>query len=58
MENPWNDTDREKSKYAEKNMSQCHFFHHKSHMDKPGPPLSLFAESINRLLQGEDTYTL
>jgi hypothetical protein len=29
----WIDIDREKPKNSEKNLSQCHFFHHKSHMD-------------------------
>jgi hypothetical protein len=29
----WNDTDRGKLKIFEKNLFQCHFFHHKSHMD-------------------------
>jgi hypothetical protein len=28
-----NDTDRGKSKNSEKNLFQCHFVHHKSHMD-------------------------
>jgi hypothetical protein len=43
MEQWWNDTDRGKlEKNSEKNLSQCHFVHHKFHMDypgcKPGPP--------------------
>jgi hypothetical protein len=29
----WIDIDRENPKISEKNLSQCHFFHHKSHMD-------------------------
>jgi hypothetical protein len=29
----WNDTDRGKLKNSEKNLHQCHFVHHKSHMD-------------------------
>jgi hypothetical protein len=42
MEHRWNEIDRGKPKYSERNMSQCHFIHHKSHMDRhgmePGPP--------------------
>jgi hypothetical protein len=33
MEHRWNETDRGKPKYSGKNLSQCHFFHHKSHTD-------------------------
>jgi hypothetical protein len=33
MEHRWNEIDRGKPKYSGKNLSQCHFIHHKSHMD-------------------------
>jgi hypothetical protein len=33
----WNYTDRRKVKIWQKNLSQCHFVHHKSHKDWPGP---------------------
>jgi hypothetical protein len=29
----WHDTDRGKLKNLEKNLSQCHFVYHNSHMD-------------------------
>jgi hypothetical protein len=37
-ERRWNDIDSWKPKNSEKNLSQCHCVHHKSHMDWPGPP--------------------
>jgi hypothetical protein len=33
MEYSWNDTDRGKLMYLEKNLSQYHFVHHKFHID-------------------------
>jgi hypothetical protein len=36
MEHRWNETDRGKSKYSGKNLSQFNFVHHKSYMDRPG----------------------
>jgi hypothetical protein len=39
MEHWWNDIGREKPKYLNKHLSQCHFNHHRSHIDlesKPG----------------------
>jgi hypothetical protein len=36
MEHRWNEIYREKPKYSGKNLSQCHFVHHKPQMDWPG----------------------
>jgi hypothetical protein len=36
MEHWLNDSDKGKSKYSEKNLSQCHFLHQQSHTDWPG----------------------
>jgi hypothetical protein len=42
MAHQCNETDRGKPKYSGKNLSHCHFFQHKSHVDwrgiEPGPP--------------------
>jgi len=35
VEKWWNNTDRGKQKYSEKNLSQCHFVHHEFHLDLP-----------------------
>jgi hypothetical protein len=33
MEHQWNEIDRGRPKYLGKNQAQCHFVHHKSHVD-------------------------
>jgi hypothetical protein len=38
MEHRWNEIDKGKPKYSGKNLSQCQFVNHKSHMDEPGLP--------------------
>jgi len=39
MEHWWNDTDRGKLKYWERNPVHCHFVHHKFNMDWRWGPL-------------------
>jgi hypothetical protein len=53
-ERRWNDIDRRKPKNSEKNLSQCQFVHHKSHMDWPGsePGLRVERPLTNRLSHG------
>ena len=36
LEHWWNDNNRGKPKYSEKNPSHCHFVHHKPHIELPG----------------------
>jgi hypothetical protein len=52
-EHRWKETDRGKPKYPMKNLSQCHFIHHKSHMDFPEiaeTDLLTFEELLNMQL--------
>jgi hypothetical protein len=35
MEQWWNNSGMGKLEYWERNLFQCHFAHHKSHMDRP-----------------------
>jgi hypothetical protein len=41
MEHQWNEIDRGKPKYSEKNLSQCHFIHHNPTWTDPGSNLGL-----------------
>jgi len=50
MEHSWNDNEKGKLKYVNKNLFQCHFVHHKSHTDWPGtearPPWYMKSEIL------------
>jgi hypothetical protein len=50
----WNDTDREKPKYSEKNLSYCHFVSYKYDIPWPGigPVLCSDRPAINCLSLG------
>jgi hypothetical protein len=50
----------ENEKYSEKNLSQCHCVHHKSHMDCPEiePGLRGNSSPTNRLIHGTESSEL
>jgi hypothetical protein len=54
MKHWWNEIDRGKSKYSGKNLSQCHFVHHKSTWTDPGSNTGLRGgrPATNRLSHG------
>jgi hypothetical protein len=54
MEQRWNDNGRGKTEEFGENLSQCHFFHHESHMDSLGANPGLWGEKpvSNRLSYG------
>jgi len=54
MEDWWNDAERRKLKYSEKNTSQCHSVRYKCHVDWPGWNTVLHGERLatNHLSHG------
>jgi len=49
MEHSWNDNEKGKLKYINKNLFQCHFVHHQSHTDWPRPPWYMKSEILTFL---------
>jgi hypothetical protein len=49
MEQRWNEIDRGKLKYSGKNLSQCHFVHHKSQWTDPGSNRGTAMTAVTRL---------
>lgn len=55
LEHRWNDNDTDRGKidtFFEKNLSLCHFFHEKSHMDWPGIEFGLPWWEVSLLSHG------
>ena len=62
MERRWNDTERAKLKYLEKNTSQCHFFQHEFRIlwpdNEPRPLCEMAANQLPGAWQTSDLYVL
>jgi len=58
MEQYWYDTGRGRPKYAERNVSQCFFFHHSFHMGCPGIDSNPPREETTLMMKAEIHKTL